>query len=283
MLLSYAAIYIIWGSTFLAIRLAIGSIPPLLMMGVRCVSAGALLLAWAAWRGERVGWRVWGHAAVAGGLMFGCTYGGLAWAEERIASGIAALLVATVPLWLTVFEWAERRMTPSPFAVAGLAVGFAGVALLVARGLSASVALVPAAVILAGEITWAIGALYARPPRLPQTVALGAGMPLLAGGAVLLVASYLTRELHRFNAHAVSAVSIGALIYLIVFGSVIAYSAYAWLMQVAPASRVSTHAYVNPLIAVVLGGVVGGEPFTSTIAVSSVVIAAGVALVLAAR
>ena len=282
-LLSYAAIYVIWGSTFLAIRLAIDSIPPLLMMGARCVAAGALLVLWAAVRGERTGWVAWRHAAIAGVLMFACTYGGLAWAEERIASGVAALLVATVPLWMTVFKWAGRRFTPSRGTIAGLALGFGGVALLVWRGLSPSMALIPAAVILLGEITWAAGALYARPPRLPDNVALNAGMPLLTGGVALVAASYGTHELQHFNPHAVSMVSLAALLYLIIFGSIVAFSAYAWLMQVAPASRVSTHAYVNPLIAVALGGAVGGEPFTPAIAASSLVIAAGVAVVLAAK
>jgi drug/metabolite transporter (DMT)-like permease len=281
-LLSYAAIYLIWGSTFLAIRLAIDSIPPLLMMGVRCVTAGALLLVWAAVRGQRVEWRSWGHAAVAGALMFGCAYAAIAWAEQRLASGVTALFVATLPLWLTVFEWAGRRTTPPLRAIAGLAIGFGGVVLLVIRDTNGAIAIVPAGVVVLGEMAWAAGSLYARPPRLPRTLALNAGMPLVCGGALLIAASFIAREFNRVDLHAVTALSAAALLYLIVFGSIVAFSAYAWLMQRAPASRVATHAYVNPLIAVVLGSAIAREPFTITIAISSLVIAGGVALVLAA-
>ena len=151
--------------------------------------------------------------------------------------------------------------------------------LLLARTGTTTFALIPAAVVILGEVAWAAGALYAR--RLPQTLALNAGMPLLTGGVFLIAASYAAREFRQFDPHAVSVVSAAALVYLIVFGSIVAFSAYAWLMQVAPAARVGTHAYVNPLIAVVLGCTVAGEPFTAAIAAASLVIAVGVALVLA--
>ncbi len=278
-ILSYAAIYVIWGSTFLAIRYALDSFPPLLMMGLRCVAAGALLLGWARLRGLRADRDAWRRAVVAGSLMFGVAYGALAWAELHIPSGIAALLVATLPLWMTVFECAQRRDAPSARTAIGLAVGLCGVGLLVARSAATSFAIVPAATVLLGEVAWAAGALYAR--RLPAPPALNAGMPLLTGGVLLVAGSATAHEFSRFDPHAVSALSLGALVYLVVFGSIVAFSAYAWLMRVAPASRVGTHAYVNPLIAVALGCAIGGEPFTPAIAVSSIVIAAGVALVLA--
>ena len=281
-LFAYAAIYLIWGSTFLAIRLAIDSIPPLMMMGLRCTAAGGLLLAWAALRGERAGWRAWIHGAVAGALMFGCAYGALAWAEERLASGVAALLVATLPFWLAVFEYGRRRTAPAPRMLAGLVIGLGGVALLTLRGVASSTAMVPALAIVLGEIAWAAGSLYAQPPRLPQSLALRAGLPLVAGGLLLLTASWIAREFQHFDPHAVSARSLTALAYLILFGSIVAFSAYAWLMRVEPASRVATHAYVNPVIAVALGSMAGGEPFTPAIGVASAVIAGGVALVLGA-
>ena len=281
-LFAYAAIYLIWGSTFLAIRLAIDSIPPLMMMGLRCTAAGGLLLAWAALRGERAGWRAWIHGAVAGALMFGCAYGALAWAEERLASGVAALLVATLPFWLAVFEYGRRRTAPAPRMLAGLVIGLGGVALLTLRGVASSTTMVPALAIVLGEIAWAAGSLYAQPPRLPQSLALRAGLPLVAGGLLLLTASWIAREFQHFDPHAVSARSLTALAYLILFGSIVAFSAYAWLMRVEPASRVATHAYVNPVIAVALGSMAGGEPFTPAIGVASAVIAGGVALVLGA-
>jgi drug/metabolite transporter (DMT)-like permease len=279
-LLSYAAIYVIWGSTFLAIRYAVDSIPPLLMMGIRCMLAGTLLLLWAGLRGERAGWRAWRTAVVAGALMFGCAYGALAWAETRIASGTTALLVATAPLWMTIFDAAQGRRMPRARTLVGLTIGLVGVMLLVTHGAGAPLAIAPVAIVLLGEVAWAAGSVYARPPRLPQSVTLNAGMPLLTGGAWLILGSWAAREFRHFNPHAVTAISIGALVYLTIFGSIVAFSAYAWLMQVAPASRVGTHAYVNPLIAVALGCAVASEPFTSAILVASLVIAAGVALVL---
>ncbi|HXI29235.1 MAG TPA: EamA family transporter [Vicinamibacterales bacterium] len=281
--LAYAAIYLIWGSTFLAIRIAVGSIPPLLMMGVRCLAAGVLLVAWARLRGDRMRARDWGHAAIAGALMFGCAYGALAWAEQRIPSGVAALVVATLPLWVTALEWAQRGSRPSSRALAGVAIGFGGVALLVMRGTGAPLALLPIAVVALGEGAWAVGSLYARPPRLPKSVALNAGMPLLAGGVLLTLTSWAAGELRTFHARDPSTASVAALGYLVIFGSIVAFSAYAWLMQVSAPWRVGTHAYVNPLIAVALGAALADEPLTAALVVSAAVIAGSVALILADR
>src|SRR5262245_7416669 len=282
-LFAYAAIYLIWGSTFLAIRVAVESIPPLLMMGLRCVAAGLLLVGWAIARGERVGARDWGHATVAGALMFGCAYGALAWAEQRIPSGVAALVVATLPFWVTTLEWAQRGRRPSTRALIGVAIGFGGVALLVLRGTGAPLALLPVAVVALGEGAWAIGSLYARPPRLPTAVALNAGMPLFTGGVLLVLSSWASRELASFHLRDVSAASVAALAYLVIFGSIVAFSAYAWLMQVSAPWRVGTHAYVNPLIAVALGAAVAGEPVTLALVASAVVIAGSVALILGGK
>jgi drug/metabolite transporter (DMT)-like permease len=279
LVLAYAAIYLIWGSTYLAIRVAVGAIPPLLMMGVRCVIAGTLLLAWAAVRGERADFRQWRHATVAGALMIACTYGALGWAEQRLGSGVAALLSATSPLWLTTLEW-PRRGRPAITTIAGLLLGVAGVAILVVRGPAGQVNLTAAFVLIAGTLTWAAGSLYSRPPRLPASVALGAGMPLLLGGAMLLVVSMAVGEPARYVAHDVSRASLWALAYLIVFGSLVGFTAYSWLLRVAPASRVGTHAYVNPLVAVALGWGMAGEPVTAGTGVAAVAIAASVAMVL---
>jgi drug/metabolite transporter (DMT)-like permease len=277
--LAYAAIYLIWGSTYLAIRVAVGAIPPLLLMGVRCLTAGTLLLAWAAVRGERADVRQWRHAAVAGALMIACTYGALGWAEQRLGSGVAALLSATSPLWLTTLEW-PRRGRPAVTTIVGLLLGVAGVAFLVVRGPAGQVNMTAAIVLIAGTLTWAAGSLYSRPPRLPASVALGAGMPLLLGGAMLLVASIAVGEPARYVARDVSRASLWALAYLIVFGSLVGFTAYSWLLRVAPASRVGTHAYVNPLVAVALGWGMAGEPVTATTGVAAAAIAASVAMVL---
>src|SRR5262245_29929683 len=172
---AFTLIYLVWGASFLAIRVGVRSIPPLMLMGVRCTTAGLLLLAWAAWRGERAAWRTWTSAAIAGALMFSVSYGLLAWAEQRMSSGMAALLVATLPFWMIVFEW--RRVRPGARAIAGLALGLAGVVVLVAGDLGTGAPAGPVVAILAGEVAWAAGALYGRPPRLPQTLTLRAGMP----------------------------------------------------------------------------------------------------------
>jgi drug/metabolite transporter (DMT)-like permease len=280
-LLCYAAIYIIWGSTFLAIRLAIGSIPPLLMMGVRCAIAGSLLLAFAALRREWPPARDWTSGLAAGALMFGLPYAALAWAELRISSGMAALLVATLPFWLVVIEWV-RGAKPSVRTIVGLGIGLAGVVILVADSLSIPSSIVPMVAIVVGELAWAAGSVYLQ-PRLPRALPLNAGMPLATGGVLLLISSASLGELRGFDVHAVTRTSLLAVSYLIVFGSILAFSAYMFLLRRAPASRVSTHAYVNPLIAVALGGLAIGEPITASIITASVVIASGVALVLGGK
>jgi len=282
-LFSYAAIYLIWGSTFLAIRVGLETIPPLAMMGIRCTAAGLLLVAAAQFHGERTSIRGWGHALVAGALMFAVCYGALAWAEERLASGITALFVATLPFWMTMIEWGQSRQRPSPRIVAGLVVGLAGVGLLVWRGVPASpFALAPAAALIGGELAWAAGALYGK-TRLPESLMLGAGMPLTTGGLLLLGSAWIGGELSHFSITAVSSASIAATAYLTIFGSIVAFSAYQWLLRIEPASRVGTHAYVNPLIAVALGATLGGEPMTIGIAAAALVIAAGVAIVVGAE
>ena len=277
---AYAAIYLIWGSTYLAISLAVDSIPPLLMMGIRCTAAGALMLIWGAARGERAEWRHWHHAGLVGALMIAGTYGALAWAEQRMASGIAALLSATTPFWLAAFEWSSGSR-PNRRTIAGLAVGLAGVAVLVSGRSAEPLRLAPIFAILGGTLAWAAGSLYARPPRVPRSLALSAGMSLAAGGVLLLTASWGARELTGFSLRDVSATSLAALAYLVLFGSLVGFSAYSWPLRVAPPSRVATHAYVNPLVAIALGSAVAGEPLTSTVVCAGLVIAAGVALALA--
>ena len=280
-LLSYLAIYLIWGSTFLAIRVAIGSIPPLLMMGVRCTVAGLLLLGLAVLRREWPAARDWRAGLAAGMLMFGLPYAALAWAEMRISSGMAALLVATLPFWLIVIEWVCGKR-PSARTMSGLGIGLGGVVLLVADSVSAPASVLPMVAIVAGELAWAVGSVYVQ-PGLPRSLPLNAGMPLAAGGVLLLLGSASIGELRGFDVQNVTLSSWLALGYLVLFGSILAFSAYVYLLRRAPASRVGTHAYVNPVIAVALGAVALNEPINASIVMASLVIAAGVALVLGAR
>jgi drug/metabolite transporter (DMT)-like permease len=276
--LAYLAIYLIWGSTFLAIRFAVQSMPPLLMMGVRCTTAGIVLLAAGALRHETLARTHLKPGLLAGVLMFTLPYASLGWAEQHISSGMAALLVATLPLWLVGLEWIKGR-TPGKRAALGFAVGFAGVAMLVAGGLTTASSVAPMAAIIVSELAWAVGSVYLQ-PELPRPLALNAGLPLTLGGSILLIGAAATGELRTFHAGDVNATAWIALVYLIIFGSIVGFSAYMFLLRVEPASSVGTHAFVNPVIAVVLGVLLGHEQLTPAIVGATLVIAFGVALVI---
>ena len=284
-LLAFLAIYLIWGSTYLAIRWAVDSIPPLLMMSLRCGGAGLILVAWGAIAAPTpIAWRYWRSAFVAGALLFLFCHGSLAWAEQRVASGEAALLAATTPLWMTVIDWGwGARRRPGWTGLAGLAIGFAGVALLVAPGwhtMPTTDRLASAAIVI-GACAWAAGSIYGRAAPLPADVRLATGLQLVAGSVWLLTASGAAGEWRGLALPTVA--SIGALVYLVVFGSIVAFTAYVWLMRVVPASRVVTHAYVNPLVAVGIGVAFAGEGVTPSTVVAALTIVAGVMLALVDR
>jgi drug/metabolite transporter (DMT)-like permease len=295
LILAFLAIYLIWGSTYYAIRVAVESIPPLAMMGARCLAAGLVLYAWSrlprasAARvskgrdAQAPGPGEWRAAFVAGGLLFLGSHGALAWAEQRVASGEAALLGATTPLWLALVDWrwGSGRM-PGALGRVGLALGFVGVALLVApewgsggRGLA-----VANAAIVGAAIAWAAGSVYGRGARLPRDVRQSTALQLLAGAVWLAAASAAAGEWRGFSAAAVTPASAAALLYLTVFGSVVAFTAYVWLLRATTASRVGTHAYINPIVAVALGAAIGGERVTALTVGSALTIVAGVVLVL---
>jgi drug/metabolite transporter (DMT)-like permease len=282
--LGFAAIYLIWGSTYLGIRYAIETIPPLVMMGIRHLTAGLLLYGWLRTRGTaRPSLRHWGYAAVAGALFFLGSHGSLAWAEQRVPSGLAALLCATLPLWVVVLAWirgTERNLAAR--TVVGLVFGFAGVALLIGpEGLrqSGNVDWFSASVVLMGSFLWAVGSIYTKHAKLPESTALSAAMQMISGGVILLLVGTLTGEVSRFHAGDVSFKSAAALAYLIVFGSIIAFSAFTWLMTASSPSRVSTYAYVNPVVAVLLGWALAGEPLGMRTIAAAGVILLGVVLV----
>jgi len=288
-LLAFAAIYLIWGSTYFAIRLAVDTIPPLLLMSVRCAGAALLLFALAAIarRAPRqpITAAHWRSAFVAGALLFLLSHGTLAWAELRVPSGEAALLSATTPLWLTLLDWRWGGPRPTWRAAAGLALGFAGVACLVApewrtapaRDIAASLALV------GGALAWATGSLYSRQAALPSDVRLATALPLLAGSVWLAAASLAAGEWRTLAIVHVTPLSAAALAYLVVFGSVVAFTAYVWLMRDVAASTVGTHAYVNPIVAVALGAALGAERLRPSTIAAALTIAGGVMLVLLDR
>lgn len=289
LVVAFACIYLIWGSTYLAIRFAIESMPPFLMVSLRYLLAGGLLYAWVAIRGEatRATAAQWRSAFFFGGLFFLVGNGGVSWAELRIPSGITALLVAMVPLWMTLLEWLRRRdQRPSLQALAGLLVGFAGVAFLIGPGESLTKAAIDplaAGLMILTTLGWAYGSIHAgradHPPSLLQTAA----MQMLAGGILCGLLGSLLGEWRSVDLSAVSGRSTLAFLYLVVFGSIVAFSAYTWLLRAARPARVGTYAFVNPIVAVFLGWALGGEAVTGRTLVAGAVIVGGVILILRAR
>ena len=277
LILAFLAIYLVWGSTFLAIRVAIESIPPLLMMGARHVLAGTLLFAYMRVRGDAEPPRsAWKPAVLAGALCFLGSHGLLAWAEQRVSSGMAALLVSLEPVIMVLLaRRARQEGRISSRTMAGLVVGIAGVAVLMP--IDAKGEMIAVAALLLGGTLWSVGAIYARGAASGVSSGMFSAMQMLTGGVLLLTVGTGFGE--RVQLSSVSLRSVVALGFLIVFGSVIAFSAYTWLMRVSTAARVGTHAYVNPIIAVWLGWALGGEVVTGRMLLGAAIVLASVLLV----
>jgi drug/metabolite transporter (DMT)-like permease len=278
-----ATIYIVWGSTFLAIAVAVRDLPPFLSMALRHLVAGALLFAWVWYRRGghlQLGRREWGAAFIFGGALFLVGHGGLAWAQQDVPSGVAALLVGTIPLWFAILARVAFGERLGRRALVGLVLGFAGLALLVDPSGEAGAKPIGVLVIAFSAFAWAAGSLWSRRLPLPQDTLLAAAMGMLAGGALLAVVSGLGGELDdaRFTADALTAIG-----YMVVVGSLIGFSAYVWLLKVAPASTVSTYAYVNPVIAVILGWAFNDEVITGRTLLAGAAIVVGVALMVSRR
>ena len=280
-LLAFGAIYIIWGSTFLAIRFAVQTLPPLLMMGARQLAAGILLFVWLLARGKA--WperRLWRPACVAGAFCFVGCHGLLGWAELRVPSGLAALLAASLPIWMVLGAraWGQgSELTPK--ALSGIALGFIGVAVLVPFRFSGHLAeTLSAFAILLGELLWAMGAIYARGVRTSTPPATFAAMQMMCGGGMLLAIGLASGEASRLSAAAFTTRSTLSFLFLIVFGSLVAFTAYSWLLQVRSPAVVSTHSYVNPLIAVLLGWAMAGESVTARTMLGAAIILASIAI-----
>ncbi|HEY7215724.1 MAG TPA: EamA family transporter [Thermoanaerobaculia bacterium] len=278
--LALGAVYVIWGSTYLAIRFAIETMPPFLMAAARYLTAGALLYGWARFRGApRPSLLHWRSAVALGALLLLGGNGGVVWAEQRVDSGLAALLISTEPLWIVMLFWLSSGRKPlQPRVIAGLLLGLAGMVLLVRPGGSGVDVLGAAAVMLA-SLCWASGSLYGQRAPLPESPLAATGMQMLCGGGLLLLASTLTGEPARFVLADVSTRSLLALAYLIVFGAIVAFTAYVWLLRVASPVLVSTYAYVNPVVAVFLGWALAGEPLSAGMLGAAAVILTGVVLI----
>jgi drug/metabolite transporter (DMT)-like permease len=282
----FLVIYLTWGSTYLAVRLAIETVPPFLMVGVRSLVAGLLLCALARAGGAGMPSRAeWRGALIVGLLCFVGCHGLLAWAQRGVETGFAALMLATVPLWVPLID-RLRGVRPSARIMVALAIGFMGVALLIGapRGLGAAGS-DPLAVgaLLVSALCWALGSVLARALALPKSVTQAAGLELLLGGAVLLCASAASGELAGFDVGAVSLRSALALAWLALPGSVLGFTVYGWLLRVAPPARVATYAYVNPVVAMALGWWLLDEPVTEAMLVASALILAAVVVALADR
>ena len=280
--LALATIYVVWGSTFMAVTIAVRDVPPLLAMGFRHVTAGTLLLAIALPRGERqgdrIGWTQIRAGLIFGGALFLLGHGGLAWAQQTVPSGVAALLIGSIPLWMALLDrvFFGKRLHPS--ATLGLVVGFIGLAFLFDPFGEGSFDRLGAVVCVLSALAWAAGSLYSRGAALPSRPLVSAGLAALCGGALLLVVGAASGELGDLHPTAHSVEAIG---YLVVVGTLVGFVAYVWLLRNAPISLVGTYAYVNPVIAVALGALFLGEEITGQMLAAGAVILGSVALIVA--
>jgi drug/metabolite transporter (DMT)-like permease len=263
-LLAFAIIYFVWGSTFLAIRVGVREVPPFLLAGLRFLIAGLLLFAWMRAKGTvSPTTREWFSATLLAVLIFVLDYGLLFWAERRVPSGIAAVMMATIPVFMTLSEilfLKTQRLTPR--LVVSLLVGIGGVLVLVGRSISfgdAPIDTIGAIALIAAAISWSVGSALTRKLPLPSSKAMSSGAQMLAGGVLLMITSAALGEFHGFRVRAVSFKAWLALGYLIVAGSIVAFTAYVWLIHHESPTKVGTYAYVNPVVAVLLGYFLGGE------------------------
>jgi drug/metabolite transporter (DMT)-like permease len=284
--LAFAAVYIIWGSTYLGIRLAIETLPGFLMAGTRFMTAGAILFAWAAFNGEKLrpALAQWRKAFVIGGLLLLCGNGGVTWAEKYIASSLAALLVATEPLWIVILNWGLTHRRPNGKVLLGVLIGLVGVTLLVSDGLGQGahglrLSLIGAGVVVLAGFAWAAGSVYSSRHPIKAMTSMASGMQMLAGGSLLLLLALVAGDFQRLNLDNASWVSIGAFAYLMLFGSLVGFTAYSWLLNKVSTASAATYAYVNPVVAVLLGWLIANEPLTAKMMLAAAIIVGSVILI----
>jgi drug/metabolite transporter (DMT)-like permease len=280
MTLAFFAIYVIWGTTYLAIRYAVLTIPPLVTAGVRHSVAGMILLALAWSRGFRPRREHFVAGAVLGALFFLVGHGTLHWAEQYVSSGLAALLVATEPLWILLIGAAMRQQKINALNGAGLLLGLGGVAILTSREFTTRTSLTWAIVaVLVGAASWAVGVCISPRLRLPHDLVGRAAVPLVCGAPMLLIAAAVSGEFSSAHWSAVSTKSLLGLAYLIIFGSVVSFTAYSWLLQHCSATLVATHTFVNPLVAVLIGWFWAAEPLNARVVVATAIILGAIVLI----
>ena len=281
--LAFLAIYLIWGSTFLATRVAVRTIPPFFVSGTRFFVAGVVLFAIGRRQNrEPLGWKNWGAATLMGALFFLVCHGGLSWAAQHVPSGISALLMASVSMWTALFEWFRGSASrPGRLVFLSLLAGFGGIAALVIHpeGLAGSnVGSLGAAVVLIGAISWAAGTVLTRGMPLTKSTVVNSGMQMMTGGGLLLLLGLATGPVP--HAATLEPQSVVAMLFLTLIGSLVGFTCYLWLLGVVSATRVATYAYVNPIVAVLLGWGLAGERLTMvSVAASFIVLAAVVTIV----
>ena len=289
--LGLAILYGVWGSTYLGIAIAIETLPPFLMAAARFSLAGIILLGWMRWRHpeelRRPSARELRDSAIIGALLLGGGMGLVAWGELTVPSGITAVLVALMPVWVAIFGRTFFGERLPRIAAVGIVVGFVGVAILVgptALGTPGALEAAGVLALLVAPIAWSIGSLYAsHRARLPRHPLVATGLQMLAGAVVLLTFSIATGEPARFDPGAISGPSFAAFLYLTVIGSVLAFTTYGWMIRVAPLPLVATYAYVNPVIAVILGAIILSEPIEPRTIFAGAIIVGAVALIVTAR
>ena len=280
MALAFVAIYVIWGSTYLAIRYAVATIPPLVTAGIRHSIAGGIMLAWACWRGFRPTRQQWLAGFALGALFFLIGHGSLHWAEQYVDSGLAALLIATEPMFILVLGWMAGQQKISLLSALGLGLGVAGVAMLTGAELTVrGSSLWALLAVLLGSLSWALGVVISPRLKLPSDALGRTALPTLCGAALLLIAAGVTGEFQQTHWSSITLRSIFGLGYLITFGSVIAFTAYTWLLQRVSPTLVATHTYANPVVAVLLGWFLAHEPLSMRVVLASIAILGAIVLI----
>lgn len=278
---AFAAIYLFWGGTFLALRYAVAEVPPLVTIAIRCVFGALLLFGWLAGRGdlERTTYRQWITSAVAGAFLFVGGHGALAWAERGVSSGQAALFMTAIPLWLVLITSVRERRRPAPLVIAGLLLGMAGVGLLTSGNAAWSGSLLQRLALVGSGLSWGLGSIIARDGARPHSAAQSTAMQLAAGGVAVLALSATVGEFSGWNPQQVSGRGVAALLFLVVAGTVLGFGAYTWLLRVTTPAAVGTYAFVNPVVALALAWAVGDEPFSVRTVVAAIIVLGAVGLI----
>jgi drug/metabolite transporter (DMT)-like permease len=278
--LAFVAIYVIWGSTYLAIRYAVETIPPLVTAGIRHSIAGGIMLAWAWWRGFRPTRQQWIAGFALGALFFLVGHGTLHWAEQYVGSGLAALLIATEPMFILVLGWMMGRQKISVLSALGLGLGVLGVAMLTGVELTVKgSSLWGLLAVLLGSLSWSLGVVISPRLKLPSDALGRTALPTLCGAALLLLAAGVTGEFQQTHWASITLRSVFGLGYLIAFGSVVAFTSYTWLLQRVPPALVATHTYANPVVAVILGWLLAHEPLSLRVVLASMAILGAIVLI----